>query len=142
MATADLRSLMPDPMLLPPREAPYLLGAAYELVDEGFREELIFDWGDSNLVVRVDGDTDTLNAEFRAQPFAASKAYSNVSACPPWDRFVGKECDWTWVALNKQGYCDLFVLSFDAVLPQVLLHALTSSIEVFTIAQERQKGHG
>jgi hypothetical protein len=142
MATADLRSLMPDPMLLPPREASYLLRATYELVDDGFREELIFDWGDSYLVVRVDGDTDTLHAEFQAQPFTATEAYSNASACPPWDRFVGKECDWTWVALNKQGYCDLFVFSFDAVLPQVLLHALTSSIEIFTIAQERQGGHG
>jgi hypothetical protein len=58
---------------------------------------------------------------------------------------VGKECDWTWVALNKQSYCDLFVFSFDVILPQLLLHALTSSIEVFTLAQEpalRGRVHG
>ena len=136
MATATVSLLIPDPMLLPPREAAYRLQSVYELVAYGCRQEIALDWGDSHLVVRVDEDTDTLSAQFHGSPFGPTEAYRNVGSCSPWDRLVGKECDWTWVAVNKQGYCDIMLLSFDVMLPQVIFHALASSIEVFTISQE------
>ena len=134
MDESEINALIHDPMLLPLREGPYRLQAAYELVTDGCREEIVLDWGDSHLVVLVDADWDSFNAHFHGHAFAPTADYQAIGACSPWDRLVGKECDWTWVALNKQGYCDLIVLSFDAILPQVLLHAIASSIEVFKVS--------
>ncbi len=54
-------------------------------------------------------------------------------AVVPWKRLIGKECGWTWMALNQQGYCDSAMLSFEGIVPTVLLHAIASSIELFTI---------
>ena len=135
MDESVINALIHDPMLLPPRDAPYYLRFAYELVADGCRQEIVLDWGDSHLVVLVDPDWDTLNAHFHGHAFAPTAAYHAITARSPWDRLIGKECDWTWVALNKQGYCDLMVLSFDAILPQVLLHAIASSIEILTVTK-------
>ena len=131
MTTAAVTSLIRDPMLLPPREAPYRLQSVHELVTDGCRQEIVLDWGDSHLIVRVDEDTDTLSARFQGHPFVTTEAYGNLGVCTPWDRQLGKECDWTWIAVNQQGYCDLILFSFDVMVPQILLHALASSIEVF-----------
>jgi hypothetical protein len=137
--TWEFNALVRDPMLLPPREAPYQLNAAYELVEDGCRDEIVLDWGNSHLIVRVDGDWDTLNAEFRGQPFEPTNAYRSLGGDAPWKRLVGKECDWTWVAINKQGYCDMILMSFDVMVPQLILHALASSIEVLSVSEERER---
>ena len=133
MTTAAITSLVHNPMLLPPREAPYLLHAVHELLSNGCRTEIVLDWSDSHLFVRVDADSDTLHADFHDYPFVPSEAFGNLGACSPWDGQLGKECDWTWVAVNQQGYCDLLVFSFDVMVPNIMLHALASSIEVFEV---------
>jgi hypothetical protein len=46
---------------------------------------------------------------------------------------MGKELGWTWAATNQQGYCDSVMMSFEGIIPTVLLHVIASSIEVFTI---------
>lgn len=58
-----------------------------------------------------------------------------AAAIMPWKKLLGKECGWTWVATNQQGYCDSVMLSFDGIVPTVLIHVIASSIEVFSIAQ-------
>jgi hypothetical protein len=132
--TWEFNALVRDPMLLPPRKVPYVLSGAYELEIDGCRDEIVLDWGDSHLMVRVDGDWDTLNAEFRGQPFEPTGAYRSLGGRAPWNRLVSKECDWTWVAINKQGYCDMILMSFDVMVPQLIMHALASSIEVLTVS--------
>jgi hypothetical protein len=57
-----------------------------------------------------------------------------AAASAPWRRLLGKELGWTWVATNQQGYCDSVMLSFEGIIPTILLHVIASSIEVFTIA--------
>jgi hypothetical protein len=58
-----------------------------------------------------------------------------AAAVTPWKKLLGKEIGWTWVAINQQGYCDSIMLSFDGIIPTVLLHVIASSIEVFSIAR-------
>jgi len=135
MVSSRLRLVIPDPMLLPDRETPYLLHSAYELMDQGFREQIVLDWRDSHLVVQVNGDFDTLEPQFYKAPFRRTKAYHSIGSNSFWEKLLGKECDWTWVGVSRQGYCDIIVLSFDSILPQVLFHAIGSSIEVFTISE-------
>jgi len=55
-------------------------------------------------------------------------------ASAPWKKFLGKELGWTWVAVNQQGYCDSVMLSFDGIVPTILLNVVASSIKVCTIA--------
>jgi hypothetical protein len=123
-----------DPLLLPPREAPYVLNDVLEKMTYGFRAELVLNLGDCFLQFGVDIDTDTIISQFQASPFRSKKAYRSIRSGKPWKKYVGKECSWTWLAWNQQGYLDSVLLSFEGIEPNVLLNAIGSSLEIFTIA--------
>lgn len=123
----------PDPMLLPPRDEGYILHGVYEKIADGCRGELVLDCGDAYLQIRVDENTDSLCTQYHDTKFKRSRGHRSLAAVSPWDRWLGKVCGWTWVAVNQQGYFDSVMLSFDGIVPCVLLHALGSSIAVFTI---------
>src|SRR5581483_10380319 len=93
----------PDPLLLPPREKPYVLRDVLEKKVYGCRDELVLSLGDSFLRFRVDTETDTLTGEFEARRFRSRKDYRSVRSAAPWEKHVGKECGWTWLAWNQQG---------------------------------------
>ncbi|HEY2910374.1 MAG TPA: DUF6334 family protein [Gemmataceae bacterium] len=50
-----------------------------------------------------------------------------------WNTLIGKNCEWSWVAWNQQGYRDSLMLSFDGAVPTVLLCVMASSIEVLSV---------
>jgi hypothetical protein len=122
-----------DPLLLPPREAPYVLNDVLEKRIDDCRDQLVFSLGDCFLRFGVDIDTDTITGEFQPHPFRAKRGYTSVRSTKPWNGFVGKECGWTWFAWNQQGYLDSVLVSFDGVEPNVLLQTIASSVEVFLI---------
>ena len=122
-----------DPLLLPPREAPYVLNDVLEKIVYGFRAELIFNLSDCFLRFGVDIDTDTITSQFQPSPFRG-KGFRSIRNAKPWKKYVGKECGWTWFAWNQQGYLDSVLMSFDGIEPNVLLHTIGSSIEVFMIS--------
>ncbi len=123
-----------DPLLLPPREGPYVLRDVLEKSVYGFRAELILDLGDSFLRFGVDIDWDTITSQFQASRFRAKKAYRSIRADKPWKKYVGKECGWSWLAWNQQGYLDSVLISFEGIEPNVLLNTIGSSIEIFAIS--------
>jgi hypothetical protein len=124
-----------DPLLLPPRDAPYLLHDVLEKVVYGCRDELILNLGDCFLQFKVDSDTDTIVGQFRPLPFRAKKGYRSIQTAKPWKKYLGKECGWTWLAWNQEGYPDGVLLSFDGIEPTVLLQTIASSIDVFTVSR-------
>jgi len=124
-----------DPMLLPPREAPYVLKDVLEKVVYGCRDEIILNLEDCYLRFGVDIDTDTLTSKFQPSPFRAAKGYTSVRSAEPWKKLVGKECGWTWLAVNQQGYLDSVLVSFDGIEPNVLLQTIASSVEVFRVVR-------
>jgi hypothetical protein len=67
--------------------------------------------------------------------YTLTAAGRSALAATLWKTLLGKECSWTWVARNQQGYCDSVMLSFDGVVPTVLLHVIASSIEVLSITR-------
>jgi hypothetical protein len=73
-----------DPLLLPPRETPYLLKDVLERVAYGCRDELNLELGDGFLRFGVDGDTDTITSQFQPFPFRARKGYRSIQAAKPW----------------------------------------------------------
>lgn len=123
-----------EPALLPPRDVPYRLREIYELVTDGSREEIILALDNGHLVISADEDTDEISVYYQEADFRPPPAYRSLGSVWPWDRYVGKECGWTWIAINQQGYCDGALLSFEGIIPSILLHVIASSIEVFTIS--------
>ena len=123
-----------DPLLLPPRDTPYVLRDVLEKTVYGCRDELILNLGDCFLRFRVDNDTDTITSQFRPQPFRAKRGYQSIQSIKPWKKYIGKECGWTWLAWNQQGYLDSVLLSFDGIEPNVLLQTIASSIDIFMVA--------
>src|SRR5581483_1362408 len=124
-----------EPLLLPPRAAPYLLTDVLEKRVRGCRDELVLCLGDSHLRFVVDNETDTIMSEFKPSPFRATKGYTSILAAAPWMQNAGRECGSTWFGWNQQGYLDMVVLSFDGMEPSVLLQTTASSIEVFTVSR-------
>ncbi len=123
-----------DPLLLPPRETPYVLQDVLEKMVDGCRDQLILNLGDCFLRFGVDIDTDTITSEFQPSPLRTKRGYRSIQSAKPWEKYVGKECGWTWLAWNQQGYLDSVLLSFDGIEPNVLLNTIGSSIDVFVIS--------
>jgi hypothetical protein len=125
---------MADPMLLPPRDTPYVLNDVLEKMVYGSRAELILNLGECFVRFGVDIDTDTVTSQFQPFPFRTRKGYASVQSAKPWRKYVGNECGWTWFAVNQQGYMDSVLLSFEGIEPNILLQTIASSIEVFAIS--------
>ena len=123
-----------DPMLLPPRETPYLLTDVLEKRVHGCRDELILNLGECFLRFGVDSEADTITSQFQPSSFRGKKGYASIQATKPWKSYLGKECGWTWFGWDQEGYLDIVLLSFDGIVPSVLLQAIASSIEVFAIS--------
>jgi hypothetical protein len=122
-----------NPLLLPERDKPYVLKNVFEKIADGCRDEVVLDFGDSCLRIGVDINTDTLVLRFRSMPFRPTKRWVSLRSAEPWKKCDGKECGWTWLAVNQQGYLDTVLISFDGIVPTVMLQAIASSVEVFTI---------
>jgi len=50
-------------------------------------------------------------------------------------QYVGKELGWSWMARDYRGYADLFILSFDAVWPQIAFCGAASSLWIYEMRQ-------
>jgi hypothetical protein len=124
-----------SPALLPDREEPYVLRDVYERMIEGCRGELVLQWDNGFLSFRADGDTDSLEAEYHEGILAPSGNYRSLRSYTPWSEYLGKNCGWTWLAVDQEGYWDGALLSFDDIIPNVLLNVSASSIGVFSIVQ-------
>jgi hypothetical protein len=125
-----------SPALLPDREEPYVLRDVHERMIEGCRGELVLQWDNGFLLFRADGDTDSLEAEYHEGAFVVSGKYRSLRSCTPWSEYLGKSCGWTWLAVDQEGYWDGALLSFDGIIPNVLLNVTASSICVFSVVQE------
>jgi hypothetical protein len=132
IATASQNSSL-DPLLLPDRDEPYQLQDVFERRVYGLRDEIILDFGDCFLRFKAEPDYDTITACFHGRAFGSKRGYQNIGSAPPWRRFLKKNCGWTWSARSQQGYWDTILISFDAVIPNVLLYVMASSIFVGTI---------
>jgi hypothetical protein len=128
-----------DPLLLPPRETPYLLDDVLEKVALGCRDELILDLGECYLRFGVEIDTDTITGQFHPSPFRAKKGYASLRTAKPWDKYVGQECGWTWFGWNQQGYLDTVLISFNGIEPSVLLQTIGSSVEIYTVSPAEKR---
>jgi hypothetical protein len=130
-----------EPLLLPDRDEPYCLHDVHEKIADRCRDEIVLDFGDSCLSFVVEPEFDTIDCRFRKTPFIAKRGYRRVGGESPWAKWVDKPCGWTWLAVNQQGYWDTVLISFDAVVPNVLLNVMASSLYVFDVMENVEKAN-
>jgi hypothetical protein len=128
-----------DPLLLPPREEPYVFKNVFEKTTNGCRDEIVLDLGEGGLRIGVDINYDTLLFRFQSRPFKPTGRWVSLRNSEPWKKHVGQECGWTWLAVNQQGYLDTMLISFDGIEPSIMLQAIASSIEVFAVTPAKAK---
>jgi hypothetical protein len=126
-----------NPLLLPDRLEPYRLHDVYERMIDGCRDEIVLSFGDCFLSFKAVPDTDTIEAQFHGKKFVAKRGCKSVCGDEPWSRYLNQDCGWTWLAINQQGYWDTALISFEAVVPNILLNVMASSIYVFAIGPMR-----
>jgi hypothetical protein len=53
----------------------------------------------------------------------------DASQSKPWSSFIGKTFGWGWITINQQDALDGILLSFDGIIPEVMLNVIASSIK-------------
>ena len=114
---------------------PETLGAVYENISDGCRDALVLQFTTRSLLFRATAEDDTIGVLCEEAALDMS-SWSRVDASEPWKSLVGTVFGWGWVTINQQGYCDGVLLSFDGLVPTVLLCVLGSSIVVRRLVEE------
>ena len=109
------------------------LQAVWQVYAESSLEKLILDFGQKSLVVVADENDDSIDISVEDTTGLRSGGIVNGSHREPWTNLLGKRFGWGWMTVNQQGYCDGLLLSFDGIVPQVLLNVIASSIKVGAI---------
>jgi hypothetical protein len=102
-----------------------------EKSSKGRLEEVVLDFGETCLIITANEEEDSL--ELRAAQRPGTAGFVNVSESQPWTRFIGKKFGWGWLTINQLGAWDGLMLGFEAAAPEILLHAIDSSIRVRVI---------
>ena len=102
-------------------------------VHENSLTGITFDFGMKILIVKADGEDDTVefwSTDSRLSDRPQEKVASDVR---PWGALIGQEFGWGWVTVNQQGYMDGIVLSFAGIIPRILITVVASSLKVSQI---------
>ena len=138
MASAVNVAYEHDVFRLPDRNPPFVVKHVWQRVIDDCRSDVLLDFGDGFLQIHIDENDDSLSAQymdsatFADNLFESGSTWSGFPECREW---LGNSCVLTWQAVNSQGYCDSFLVAFDGIVPQMMLHGVASSIELFRIQQ-------
>lgn len=109
------------------------LEAVWQVQAEGCSGDiLLLSFGSNILSVSVIEDDDSI--ELSASGAMGSMNRVDVSGEEPWNTFLGKQFGWGWLTVNQQGYCDGVLLSFNGIVPQIMLNVVASSLKIGIIA--------
>lgn len=106
------------------------LKGVWQIRAQGSVEKLVLGFGAQVLVVTADANDDSLDVDVAASADFQDADRVDVSDVAPWDAYAGKSFGWGWIAINQQGYCDGMLLSFEGIIPQLILNVVASSIKV------------
>jgi hypothetical protein len=113
------------------------LQAVWQLFDSEILSRIVLVFKTVSLLVEAETDYDTVDFIVKESINEHKAGYLDVSQLEPWKQFIGKPFVWGWVTINKQGYCDGLLLSFDSITPNVILNVVASEIKVGLITIKR-----
>jgi len=101
---------------------------------DGLLTHIALDFESKSLMVRADGEDDTVEICSIDSPRSERLQENDASNVYPWENLIGQELGWGWVTVNQQGYLDGIVLSFGGVTPQFLITVAASELKVSEIS--------
>ena len=117
---------------------PEILGAVYEKVTDNCREALTLEFTTRNLLFTANPDDDTIHVRSEDTSSSNTSEWTRRDAKEPWKSLIGTAFGWGWITINQQGYCDGVLLSFDGVLPTIMLCVIGSGITVRRLVEEEE----
>lgn len=111
------------------------LKEVWERVGSGCRHYIVLRFTYDVLAFKVNEDEDTIDVRCTKPSAIDFSDLRRADPEEPWCRFMGKSLTWGWVAVNQQGYQDGVLLSFDYVMPSVMLCVAASSAEILLLSQ-------
>lgn len=112
-----------------------LLRDVWQQTDDGSVSQIILDFGDDVLVLYVDADTDTIEADVRKAVKVDRSGALSVGANEPWRDYAALPFGWAWVTINSQGYMDGVMMSFGGIVPAIAVNVAASSINIYRMAR-------
>jgi hypothetical protein len=115
---------------------PETLGAVYQKLIDQCREALVLQFTTKSLIFMANPDDDTISVRSKKAPLLNTSAWKRLDPTEPWKSLIGSVFGWGWITINQQGYCDGVLLSFNGLLPTVMLCVIGSSITVRRLVEE------
>ena len=117
---------------------PESLQAVYEKVTDESRETLVLQFTTKSLLFCANPDDDTISVCCGDSAVLNTPAWTRVDAKKPWKSLIGSVFGWGWITINQQGYCDGVLLSFNGVLPTIMLCVIASAITIHRLIDEEK----
>jgi hypothetical protein len=71
---------------------------------DGLLTHIALDFESKSLMVRADGEDDTVEICSIDSPRSERLQENDASNVYPWENLIGQEFGWGWVTVNQQGY--------------------------------------
>jgi hypothetical protein len=84
-------------------------------------EQVILDFGPVSLAIVAISDDDSVAVRCVKATDLNTTGLVDASHDQCWNDFIGTSFGWGWVTVNQQGYCDGMLLSFDGIVPQLVV---------------------
>jgi hypothetical protein len=101
-----------------------LLKAVRQTITEESISVISLDFGSKALIIEAEED-DTVTISIKD----GLPQGDEINNQQQWIDLIGKPMGWGWVTVNQQGYLDGVLLSFDGVIPQLLITVVASSLK-------------
>ena len=87
------------------------------------------------LIIKANAEDDSIQLSRASRPAIDQILQSANPAEGVWSKYVGQKFGWGWIAINQQNYFDAVLLSFNDIVPNLLLNVIASSLHVFEISE-------
>jgi len=104
------------------------LRVVWRVYAEQCLDKIILRFDQDSLVMEAEPYDDTLVFHLTRNEDLNINGWIDASQFEPWSGFIGKPFGWGWVTINQQDALDGVLLSFDGIIPQLMLNVMASSI--------------
>lgn len=115
------------------------LKAVWRVYIDECLDKIVLEFEQDSLVVKAEPDDDTIVFHVINNINRETSGWLDVSRSEVWRDFIGEPFGWGWITINQQDFLDGILLSFDGIIPQVMLNVIASSIQESVIHRPLDK---
>jgi len=117
----------------------HLLRAVWHVYKEQSLDKIVLEFDQVSLIVEAESYDDTIIFHLASNSNLSKHYWINASHSEMWSGFIGKTFGWGWIIINQQDAIDGILLSFDGIIPQLMLIVMASSIYESIIQEPLKK---